>query len=86
MMIRPTVQRRLDTCVLTPKEAAAKARATIGAEEEFFSLAHYSFKLKPEDQEKLRMIIGPETQARKPNLAFGDIELGVVESDFSALV
>ena len=80
-----TVQRRLDTRVLTPREAAEKARATVGAEEEFFDLAHefYSFKLKPEDQENLRLIIGPETRARKPNLGFGEIEIGVVESDFS---
>ena len=35
-----TVQRRLNTRVLTPKEAAEKARETIGAEEEFFDLAH----------------------------------------------
>ena len=34
------VQRRLNTRVLTPKEAAEKARETIGAEEEFFDLAH----------------------------------------------
>ena len=40
--------------------------------------------MKPEDQEKLRLILGPETRARKPNLGFGDIELGVVESDFSS--
>ena len=81
-----TVQRRLDTRVLTPKEAAEKARETIGAEEEFFDLAHefYSLKMKPEDQEKLRLILGPETRARKHNLGFGDIELGVVESDFSS--
>ena len=41
----------LDTRVLTPKEAAEKARETIGAEEEFFDLAHefYSLKMKPED-------------------------------------
>ena len=80
------VKRRLDTRVLTPKEAAEKARETIGAEEEFFDLVHefYSLKMKPEDQEKLRLILGPETRARKPDLGFGDIELGVVESDFSS--
>ena len=50
------------------------------------SSAHefYSLKMKTEDPEKLRLILGPETRARKPNLGFGNIELGVVESDFSS--
>ena len=41
-----TVQRRLDTRVLTPKEATEKARVTIGAEEEFFNIAMSSTHLR----------------------------------------
>ena len=46
-----SVQRKLDTCMLTPKDTAEKVRETIKLEEEFLELANefYSFKMKTED-------------------------------------
>ena len=83
-----SVQRKLDTRVLTPKKVVEKAKKTIRAEEEFFDVANelYSFKMKPEDQEKLRLILIPEAQARSPNLGFDNIDVGVVESDPTSMI
>ena len=66
-----TVERRMVTKVLTPREAAEKARSLISTENKMLDLAALFYNMKAEDDDEisgLKVVLGPQTVARANTL------------------